>query len=71
MHREIPQHADVRLEEAEVHARGIVIVQIAKLAVADHLANARDRTRIDKGVIDQENAIPRAGFVRKLLCLLR
>ena len=55
MHREIPDHTDVVLEQAEVHANRIVVVEIAQLLGVDDLADLAHRAGLDEGVVDHQH----------------
>ncbi len=52
--RQIPQDVDVVLEQAEVHARRVEVVQIAERAAVDELPDLHDRTAEEKRVVDHD-----------------
>ena len=54
---EVPDHVHVLLEEAEVHARGVVVDELPKLALVDKFLDLPDRTRVNEGVIHVKNLL--------------
>src|SRR5580700_6672212 len=54
MRRQVPNDIDVVLEEAEIYARGIVIVKLAEGAIVDELTDALDGPGEEKGVIHHD-----------------
>ena len=55
VHGQVPEHVDVVLEQPEVHADRVVVVDVAELAVVDELAHLADRAGVDERVIDHEH----------------
>jgi hypothetical protein len=43
------------LEQAQVHADGVVVVDLPQLAAAHQVADAPDGARIEEGVVDEED----------------
>ena len=66
---EVPQHADVVLEQAEVHAHRVVVVDLAE-AVVDQLAHLADRAGVHEGVVDGQHEAAAIGLVDQALRLL-
>src|SRR5690349_24090773 len=54
MRRQVPDHVHIVLEEAQVHARGIKVIQISQSAVIDELANFSDRSAEEERVIHHD-----------------
>ena len=54
MRREIPNHIDVVLEQAQIDPRGIVIVEIAQLTLIDQLADLLHRSGKEKRVVHHD-----------------
>src|SRR5437660_10883547 len=52
--RQVPQHADVVLEQAQVDAHRVVVAKIAQLASADHVVQFFDGRMIDKRVVHHQ-----------------
>src|SRR5262245_31630671 len=51
---QIPEHVDIALDEAEVDAHRIEVVQLAQVAARNDLLHLAYRTGIDEGVVDHE-----------------
>jgi hypothetical protein len=56
VHGEIPDDVDVVLEQAEVHARGVVVVHLAQIARLDERSHRAHGRRVDERVIDEDHA---------------
>ena len=70
VHREIPQHVDVVLEQAQIHAHGIVVINFAQRATLDEFTDLPDGAGVDEGVIDHQNAISLLRHVHQMLHLI-
>ena len=53
---QIPDHAHVGLEQAEVDPQGVVVADLAELAAVDQLGDLPHRPGVDVGVIDHQHA---------------
>ena len=53
---EVPQHAHVGLEEAQVDAQRVVVADLAQLAGVDQLGDLPHRPRVHVGVVHHEHA---------------
>ncbi len=71
VHGEVPDHADVVLEQAEVHAHRVVVVELAELPVADELVDLAHGARVDEGVVDHQRQPALVGLGDELLALGR
>ena len=68
--REVPHHADVVLEQAEIHARRIEVVERPERAGVDDLANLPDRAAEEERVIHHDLQVLPVGQLDQLLGLL-
>src|SRR6266853_96398 len=68
---QIPDHAHVVLEQPEVHARGIEVVQLAQRAAVDQLANLPHGPAEEEGVIHHDLQVLPFSQLDELLGLLR
>ena len=57
MDGQIPDDVHVALEQPEVHARRVVIVEVAEGPIRDQLADFAHGRRVDKRVIDHQDEI--------------
>ena len=62
VHREVPDHVHVVLEQAEIHPRAVVVVDVAEIAGADDLADLLDRAGVDEGVVDHQGQVAARRF---------
>ena len=69
MRSKIPQHVDIVLEESEVNARGIVVIQLAQSSFAEQLRDLPDRTGKQEGVIHHDPQVFLDGNIDQLLAL--
>ncbi len=67
--REVPEDVDVVLEQAEVHAGRVVVVQLAQGAVVDHLLHAADGAGEQKGVVHHDLEVLALGEFDELFAL--
>ena len=65
---EIPDDADVVLEQAQVYADRVVVIHIPK-AVVDELAHLSDRTGVHERVINREHQLATFSFIDESLRL--
>ena len=70
MHGEIPDDADVVLEQPEIHTDRVVIVHLSETAF-DDLAHLPDGAGVHESMIHRENKPATRGFVDQPLCLVR
>src|SRR5262249_33730462 len=68
--RQVPDHVDVALKEAQVDANAIDVIEIAQLAVVDKLLDAADSVVKQVSVIDHEDALVPLGQGDELLGFL-
>ena len=57
VHGEIGDHVHVALEQAEVHADRVVVVDASEVAALDDVAHLAHRAGVDKGVVDEQREI--------------
>src|SRR5690348_14824113 len=60
--REVPHHVDVALDQAQVDAYRVDVVQLTQLAGVDQLADAGDRRGVAVRVVTHEHQAARAGL---------
>ncbi len=63
VHREIPDHVHVVLEQAEIHPGAVVVVDLAEIAGADDVPDLLDRAGVDEGVIHHQGQVAARGFL--------
>ncbi len=66
---EVPDDVDIVLEEAEVDAGGVVIVELAEGAFVDHFADAADGAGEEEGVVHHDLQVFALGEFDELLGL--
>ncbi len=65
--REVPEHVHVVLEEAQVDAHGVEVVQVAELPHVDDLLHLAHGARVDESMIHhQDEAMPLGDFAELL-----
>src|SRR6266436_10361872 len=57
VNRQIPDHIDVVLEQAQARADSVIVIDVAEHPVADQLANLSNSGSIEEGVIHQQNQV--------------
>ena len=62
VHREIPHDADVMLEEPEIHADGIVVVDFSE-AARDQFMHLADSARVQERMIDSQHEAAARGLI--------
>ncbi len=67
--RKVPDDVDVVLEDAEVHAHGVEVVELPEFAPVDQLLHLPDRARVDEGVVDHQDEAVLLGQGDQLLAL--
>ena len=67
MHREIPENVDIMLEKPEVHAHGIIVVDLTEVARANQFVNLTNGAGVNKGVIDVEHQVALVRLIDQLL----
>ena len=70
MGRQVPDDADVVLKEAQIHSRGIVVVEVAEDARVDELAHFSHGAGEEERVIHHDPEILALGQLDELLRLL-
>ena len=63
MDRKVPNDACVMLEESEVDAYGVNVIELPKLTAVDQLFYLPYRSCVNKGVVDHKNAAGRIGLL--------
>src|SRR5579863_3714127 len=59
------------LKQSQVHTNGIVVVDFAKTAALNQVANLADRACVDERVIDHQNTVPLLRNLHEVLNLVR
>jgi hypothetical protein len=62
--RKVPEHIDIVLEEAQIHARGIVVIELAQCFFIEQLPDLLDRAGKQEGVVHHDPEILFQGQVR-------
>ncbi len=70
MDREVPDNVDVVLEETEIDAHRVVVIDVAQLSGDDDLAHLAHRGRVNERVVHQQHEVSRRGFVHQPACLI-
>ena len=55
MNRQVGDDADIPLEETQIYPRGVVVVELPKLAAPNDLGDLLDGARVDERMIDEQN----------------
>ena len=71
MHREIGDHADVALEQPEIHADRIVVVDMTQLSALDDLRHLADGAGVNERVVHDQHPFAAVGFGYQLARLQR
>ena len=69
--RQVPNHVDIMLKQAEVDARGIVIEELSEDALVDQLADLPDGASEKERVIDHDLQLPGGREIDQLRGLRR
>src|SRR2546430_14375856 len=62
MDGQIPNHVYIVLEESEINAYGVVVVDVAQGVRGDQLPNLSHGASVDKGVIHHQNTLTPGRF---------
>ena len=65
--RQVPDHVDIVLEQAEIDARGIVVEELSEHAFVDQLADLPHGAGEEERVIDHDLQVSGGGQVDQLL----
>ncbi len=66
VHRQVGDHVDVALEQSEVDAGRVVVVDATEFAALDELAHLAHCAGVDEGVVDEDRQLAPFGFVDQL-----
>jgi hypothetical protein len=70
MNGQIPQDADVMLEQAEVHANRVVVVELTELLFFHKLADLPNRAHIYERMTDHQQSLAALRFFQQAFALL-
>ncbi len=68
--REVPHDADVVLEEPEIDARRVEVIELPERALVDQFPNLPDRAAEEEGVVHHDAEVLPLGQLDQLFCLL-